>query len=58
MISFVDALSVYFFGEKPYVLISGELKNMLALSFDRDFRALGLTIVLAIFIALGTVFCA
>ncbi len=36
-ISFVDALS--------RVLISGELKNMPALSFDRDFRALGLTII-------------
>ncbi len=36
-ISFVDALS--------HVLISGELKNMPALSFDRDFRALGLTTI-------------
>ena len=36
-ISFVDALS--------RVLISGELKNMPALSFDRDFRALGLTTI-------------
>ena len=35
--SFVDALS--------RVLISGELKNMPALSFDRDFRALGLTTI-------------
>ena len=34
-ISFVDALS--------RVLISGELKNMPALSFDRDFTAMGLT---------------
>ena len=34
-ISFVDALS--------RVLISGELKNMPALSFDRDFEAMGLT---------------
>ena len=33
-ISFVDALS--------RVLISGELKNIPALSFDRDFRAMGL----------------
>lgn len=36
-ISFVDALS--------HVLISGELNNMPALSFDRDFRALGLTTI-------------
>jgi len=36
-VSFVDALS--------HVLISGELKNMPALSFDRDFRALGLTTI-------------
>ena len=36
-ISFVDALS--------RVLISGELKNMPALSFDKDFKALGLTTV-------------
>ena len=36
-ISFVDALS--------RVLIAGELKNMPALSFDEDFRALGLTAV-------------
>jgi len=36
-ISFVDALS--------RVLISGELKNMPALSFDKDFRALGLTTI-------------
>ena len=36
-ISFVDALS--------RVLISGELKNIPALSFDEDFRALGLTTV-------------
>ncbi len=36
-ISFVDALS--------HVLISGELKNMPALSFDRDFRAMGLTAI-------------
>ncbi len=36
-ISFVDALS--------RVLISGQLKNMPALSFDRDFRALGLTTI-------------
>ena len=36
-ISFVDALS--------HVLISGELKNMPALSFDRDFRAMGLTTI-------------
>ena len=36
-ISFVDALS--------RVLISGELKNMPALSFDRDFRAMGLTTI-------------
>ena len=36
-ISFVDALS--------RVLISGELKNMPALTFDRDFRAMGLTTI-------------
>ena len=36
-ISFVDALS--------HVLISGELKNIPALSFDRDFRAMGLTTI-------------
>ncbi|GBD96459.1 PIN domain protein [bacterium BMS3Abin06] len=36
-ISFVDALSK--------VLISGELKNMPALSFDKDFKALGLTTI-------------
>lgn len=36
-ISFVDALS--------RVLISGELKNMPALSFDGDFKALGLTTI-------------
>jgi predicted nucleic acid-binding protein len=36
-ISFVDALS--------YVLISGELKNIPALSFDRDFRVMGLTTI-------------
>ena len=36
-ISFVDALS--------HVLISGELANMPALSFDKDFRALGLTAI-------------
>ena len=36
-ISFVDALS--------HVLILGELKNMPALSFDRDFRAMGLTTI-------------
>ncbi|MBC8463448.1 MAG: type II toxin-antitoxin system VapC family toxin [Deltaproteobacteria bacterium] len=36
-ISFVDALS--------HVLISGELKNVPALSFDRDFRAMGLTTI-------------
>jgi len=36
-ISFVDALS--------HVLISGELKNMPALSFDRDFKAMGLTTI-------------
>ena len=36
-ISFVDALS--------RVLISGELKNMPALSFDRDFSAMGLTAI-------------
>ena len=34
---FVDALS--------HVLISGELKNIPALSFDRDFRAMGLTTI-------------
>jgi len=36
-ISFVDALS--------RVLISGELKDIPALSFDQDFRALGLTTI-------------
>ena len=36
-IFFVDALS--------RVLISGELKNIPALSFDRDFRAMGLTTI-------------
>lgn len=36
-ISFVDALS--------HVLISGELGNMPALSFDQDFRAMGLTTI-------------
>jgi len=36
-ISFVDALS--------RVLITGELKNMPALSFDQDFKALGLTTI-------------
>lgn len=36
-ISFVDALS--------RVLISGKLKNMPALSFDSDFKALGLTTI-------------
>lgn len=36
-ISFVDALSK--------VLISGELENMPALSFDKDFKALGLTVI-------------
>ena len=36
-ISFVDALS--------HVIISGELNNMPALSFDRDFRSLGLTTI-------------
>ena len=36
-ISFVDALS--------RVLISGELKNIPALSFDADFKTLGLTII-------------
>lgn len=36
-ISFVDALS--------RVLVSGQLKNMPALSFDKDFRALGLTTI-------------
>ncbi len=36
-ISFVDALS--------HVLISGELKNMPALSFDKDFKVLGLTTI-------------
>ena len=36
-ISFVDALS--------HVLISGELKNMPALSFDCDFRTMGLTTI-------------
>ena len=36
-ISFVDALS--------RILISGELKNMPALSFDKDFKALGITTI-------------
>ena len=36
-ISFVDALS--------HVLVSGELKNIPALSFDRDFRTMGLTTI-------------
>jgi predicted nucleic acid-binding protein len=36
-ISFVDALS--------RILISGELKNMPALSFDKDFKALGITAI-------------
>ncbi|MBI4698516.1 MAG: type II toxin-antitoxin system VapC family toxin [Nitrospirae bacterium] len=36
-ISFVDALS--------RVLISGELKNMPALSFDKDFKSMGLTTI-------------
>jgi len=36
-ISFVDALSK--------VLISGELENMSALSFDKDFKSLGLTTI-------------
>ncbi len=36
-ISFVDALS--------HVLISGELKDIPALSFDKDFKALGLTTI-------------
>jgi len=36
-ISFVDALS--------HVLISGELKNIPALSFDHDFSAMGLTTI-------------
>ena len=36
-ISFVDALS--------RILITGELKNMPAVSFDRDFKALGLTTI-------------
>lgn len=36
-ISFVDALS--------YTLISGELKNIPALSFDRDFKAMSLTTI-------------
>jgi len=36
-ISFVDALS--------HVLITGELKNIPAISFDRDFRTLGLTTI-------------
>ena len=36
-ISFADALS--------HVLISGELMNMPALSFDKDFRVLGLTTI-------------
>lgn len=36
-ISFVDALS--------RILITGELRNVPALSFDRDFKALGLTTI-------------
>ena len=36
-ISFVDALS--------YVLVTGELKNIPTLSFDRDFKAMGLTTI-------------
>ena len=36
-ISFVDALS--------HVLVSGELKNIPALSFDRDFGTMGLTTI-------------
>jgi predicted nucleic acid-binding protein len=36
-ISYVDALS--------YILISGELKNLPALSFDRDFKSTGLTAI-------------
>jgi len=36
-ISFVDALS--------HVLISGEIKNIPALSFDRDFKVMGLTTI-------------
>ena len=36
-ISFTDALA--------HVLISGELKNMPALSFDKDFKSLGLTTI-------------
>ena len=36
-ISFVDALS--------HVLVSGELKNIPTLSFDRDFKAMGLTTI-------------
>ncbi len=36
-ISFVDALS--------HVLVSGDLKNIPALSFDRDFRTMGLTTI-------------
>ena len=36
-ISFVDALS--------HVIVSGELKNVPALSFDRDFRTMGLTTI-------------
>jgi predicted nucleic acid-binding protein len=36
-ISFVDALS--------RILITGELKNIPALSFDQDFKALGLTTI-------------
>ena len=36
-ISFVEALS--------HVIISGELKNMPALSFDEDFKTLGLTTI-------------
>ena len=36
-ISFVDALS--------HVLISGQLKNIPAVSFDQDFKAMGLTTI-------------
>ncbi len=36
-ISFVDALS--------YVLITGQLKNIPAISFDSDFRSMGLTTI-------------
>jgi hypothetical protein len=35
----------YFVDAFLRVLISGELKNILALSFDRDFRAMGLTTI-------------